>query len=308
MTRQDASCHHAADAAGAGSGWADGVIRAAAGVTVVGLAGVAGAISYSHMRGLADRQLALERSQRLAHMTGVNWFFVSLTAHARLTGEGELRVWLSEAATRGWLNDASLFKLTGPDMPNPDGLGVWAAHGGEVRFLLEYDTGTEHLPQLSAKLPAYATLAQTMARLGGACPPLLFCFPTPHREQSARRALAAGESRSLRIATTAVDPETTSPAGCVWLPSTPAAPRRRSNCPPSKPCSPPSGPADHAGRRPRRSSPPGRRRTPAGAFRPPVRTPFRTPIRTPAKTGMPAAARYPQHTGASAPSSGLPDL
>jgi uncharacterized protein DUF2637 len=53
MTPQDTSGHHAADAAGARSRWADGVIRAAAGVTVVGLAGVAGAISYSHMRGLA---------------------------------------------------------------------------------------------------------------------------------------------------------------------------------------------------------------------------------------------------------------
>jgi hypothetical protein len=53
VTRQDTSCHHAVDAAGAGSGWADGVIRAAAGVTVVRLAGVAGAISYSHMRELA---------------------------------------------------------------------------------------------------------------------------------------------------------------------------------------------------------------------------------------------------------------
>lgn len=33
----------------------DGTIRAAAGVTVVGLAGVAGAINYSHMRELAER-------------------------------------------------------------------------------------------------------------------------------------------------------------------------------------------------------------------------------------------------------------
>jgi hypothetical protein len=31
----------------------------------------------------ADRQVALARSQRLAHLTGVNWFFVSLVAHAR---------------------------------------------------------------------------------------------------------------------------------------------------------------------------------------------------------------------------------
>jgi Protein of unknown function (DUF2637) len=53
MTRPDTAVHPAPDAAGARSRRADGVIRAAAGVTVVGLAGVAGAISYSHMRALA---------------------------------------------------------------------------------------------------------------------------------------------------------------------------------------------------------------------------------------------------------------
>ena len=34
----------------------------------------------------ADRQLTLQRSQRLAHMTGAAWFFVSLAAHARTGG------------------------------------------------------------------------------------------------------------------------------------------------------------------------------------------------------------------------------
>ncbi|HEY6311397.1 MAG TPA: hypothetical protein VIY52_11420 [Streptosporangiaceae bacterium] len=47
-----------------------------------------------HVR--ADRQLALERSPRLSHMTGRNWFFVTLARHAREHG-GELREWLNEA-------------------------------------------------------------------------------------------------------------------------------------------------------------------------------------------------------------------
>src|SRR5580704_17377029 len=47
----------------------------------------------------ADRQIALERSQRLAHMTGVNWFFAALARHARedIEGATELRMWLNEA-------------------------------------------------------------------------------------------------------------------------------------------------------------------------------------------------------------------
>src|SRR6266702_2982796 len=45
-----------------------------------------------------DRQLGLERSPRLAHMTGRNWFFVSLAKHARQHG-GELAEWLNEADT-----------------------------------------------------------------------------------------------------------------------------------------------------------------------------------------------------------------
>ena len=43
--------------------------------------------------------------------------------------------------------------------------------------------------------------------------PILFCFPTPRREQSARKALAATrESRDLQIATAALDPAVTCPA------------------------------------------------------------------------------------------------
>jgi hypothetical protein len=46
-------------------------------------------------------------------------------------------------------------------------------------------------------------------------------FPTPRREQTARRALAAsGHARALQVATAAFDPEHTSPAGPVWLPLT----------------------------------------------------------------------------------------
>ncbi|HUY48285.1 MAG TPA: replication-relaxation family protein [Streptosporangiaceae bacterium] len=89
----------------------------------------------------ADRQLALERSQRLGHMTGRNWFFVALAVHAR-AGGGELREWLNEtqAASR---YQGRVFVAPGDwdRLPSPDGLGTWAEPGREVTFWLEYDTG-----------------------------------------------------------------------------------------------------------------------------------------------------------------------
>jgi hypothetical protein len=48
---------------------------------------------------------------------------------------------------------------------------------------------------------------------------LLFCFLAPRREQTARRALAAStDSLSLSIATAAIDPHMTCPAGRGWMP------------------------------------------------------------------------------------------
>jgi Replication-relaxation len=164
----------------------------------------------------ADRQLALERSQRLAHMVGVNWFFTALTAPAR-RGGGELRQWQGERSTAEYLHDQPRMAARVLEVsPHPDGLGIWAEAGADIVFLLEYDTGSEHLPQLAAKLDRYAHLATD--RLAFQVP-ILFCFPTPRREQNARRALASHPGASvLQIATAAFDPRVTCPAGPVWLP------------------------------------------------------------------------------------------
>jgi hypothetical protein len=87
-----------------------------------------------------------------------------------------------------------------------------------VSFLLEYDTGTEHLPVLAGKLVGYQVLAANLAWHEQICPVLLFCFGSLRREQAARRALAATrEAADLRIATAAIDPRVASPAGPVWL-------------------------------------------------------------------------------------------
>jgi hypothetical protein len=169
----------------------------------------------------ADRQLALERSQRLTHITGTNWFFASLIRHARQARDGELAAtWLADTAIHDWMWQRS--SLSDREHPSPDGVGGWTENGHETEFMLEYDTGTEHLPQLTAKLPGYTTLAHKTADAGNLCPLLLFCFPAPRREQAARRAFSATtDAAALRIATTATNPEETSPAGPVWLPLSP---------------------------------------------------------------------------------------
>jgi hypothetical protein len=71
---------------------------------------------------------------------------------------------------RPWLITHTPQTYHGCDFPQPDGLGVWAEAGRETVFVLEYDTGSEHLPKLTAKLPGYARLAETMARLGHTFP------------------------------------------------------------------------------------------------------------------------------------------
>jgi hypothetical protein len=165
-----------------------------------------------------DRQLGLERSPRLGHMTGRNWFFAALARHAR-EHSGELAEWLNEADTAARAEPAAVWVDDRLRLPHPDGAGTWAEDGQRVSFLLEYDTGTEHLPVLAAKLDGYAVLAAGLAWHGEPCPVLLFCFGSPRREQTARRALAAtSEAAGLRIATAAIDPRLTSPAGLVWLP------------------------------------------------------------------------------------------
>jgi hypothetical protein len=166
----------------------------------------------------ADRQLALERSQRLGHMTGASWFFAALARHARKHGGGELRDWLSEQEliTRLYLHRTARDDGT---TPHPDGLGIWAEGDRDIVFLLEYDTGSEHLPRLAGKLPGYADQARLDPGLTLRAP-ILFCFPTYRREQSARKALAVtAASHDLQIATAALNPHVTCPAcGPAWMP------------------------------------------------------------------------------------------
>lgn len=151
-------------------------------------------------------------------MTGRNWFFTALARHARQHG-GQLAEWLNEADTAARYQHAAVRVDDGSRLPHPDGAGNWAEDGQAASFLLEYDTGTEHLTVFAAKLDGYHVLAAGLAWDEQVCPVLLFCFGSSRREQAARRAMTATrDAAALRIATTALDLHTTSPAGLVWLP------------------------------------------------------------------------------------------
>jgi hypothetical protein len=162
-----------------------------------------------------DRQLALERSQRLGHMIGASWFFVALARHARQHGGGELLRWDSEWEAAELLYRPPSFNPR--QGPRPDSFGIWAEDTRDIAFLLEYDTGSEHLPQLAEKLNGYAGNARRSITF---TMPILFCFPAPRRERTARNALAAtAASHDLQVATAALDPRVTCPAcETAWTP------------------------------------------------------------------------------------------
>jgi hypothetical protein len=163
-----------------------------------------------------DRALAIAFSPRLTHTTGVNSFFAALAAAAR-RGDGQLACWWSErrcAAAWG-------------DLARPDGYGLWRDPGGRgTDFFLEYDTGSEDLPRLAAKLTGYRELA---GRTGIATPVLFWLASGPRREQQFRGLLAAaGPVPGVPVATaTPASAQAGGPAGQAWLPAAQPGPRLR---------------------------------------------------------------------------------
>jgi hypothetical protein len=178
-----------------------------------------------------DRSMAIALSPRLAHDTGANGIFTALAAAARASrGQAELECWWGErrcAAAWG-------------DHARPDGYGRWSEQpGGQpaavTDFFLEYDTGTEPLTRLIAKLAGYAALA---ARTG-ITTPVLFWLPSPRREAALHARLAGPPPPGIRdaacaaqipgvpVATAAPGTSPHGPAGAAWLPAGRHVPRRR---------------------------------------------------------------------------------
>jgi Replication-relaxation len=154
-----------------------------------------------------DRTLAIAHSQRLAHQIGVNGFFTALATRARRHPDTELLAWLSErACAERWGH-----------VVRPDGYGHWRDPTGEVDFFLEYDTGTEPLERLLAKVDAYTELA-TATDIDT---PVLFWLPGPGRETALHQTL----SRPHITLATAAARGGGHPAGAVWLPAGTSSPR-----------------------------------------------------------------------------------
>ncbi|HVE46692.1 MAG TPA: replication-relaxation family protein [Acidimicrobiales bacterium] len=147
-----------------------------------------------------DRTVALGHTQRLAHLVGLNGFYASLAGHARRHPSARLVSWMTEAECARW-SEAIV---------HPDGFGEGEEDGAGVEFFLEYDRGTETLARLVDKLADYERFESER----GASAWVVFCFSSPRREGTARRALAGA---TVPIATAALS-RPLGAAEAVWLP------------------------------------------------------------------------------------------
>jgi hypothetical protein len=187
-----------------------------------------------HHRGsrLPPRPLHGNRAvPRLTHNTGANGIFTTLAAAARASG--------GQAALECWWSERRCAAAWG-ECARPDGHGRWreqtpAQPPGITDFFLEYDTGTEALSRLIAKLAGYAALA---ARTG-ITTPVLFSLPSARREAAlharlagppphgTRNAATAAQIPGVPVATAAPGTSPDGPSGAAWLPAASPGPRRR---------------------------------------------------------------------------------
>lgn len=151
------------------------------------------------------RLARLATSPRLGHLLGINEFFTCLAATARTRPGSALGAWWSERRCAERYGQ----------LVRPDGYGRWSKDGRGVEFFFEYDTGSEPLTRVTAKLPGYADLAAA----GGPTIPVLIWLPSPRREANLRAALAT-QPAPVAVATANTELARAvgqGPAGAVWL-------------------------------------------------------------------------------------------
>jgi hypothetical protein len=198
-----------------------------------------------------DRSMAIALSPRLTHNVGANGIFTALAAAARASG--------GRQALECWWGERRCAAAWG-DHARPDGYGRWSEQApgqppATVDFFLEYDTGTEPLSRVTAKLAGYAALA---ARTG-ITTPVLFWLLSPRREAALHARLAGPPPPGIRdaasatqipgvpVATAAPGASPQGPAGAAWLPAGIPGPRLRlAQLAPPGIAPADSGPADEA--------------------------------------------------------------
>lgn len=154
-----------------------------------------------------ERRARIMRSPRLAHLLGVNQFFIDLLAHTRTHPDTRLSRWWSEQHTTTVFTSAT-------SQIRPDGHGIWRVANTQVGFFLEYDTGSEDLPRVVRKLAQHEKLAAD----GGPRYPVLLWVPDRRREANLLRVLT-GVAVAMPVATAV---HCGDPAGPVWaLPGDP---------------------------------------------------------------------------------------
>jgi hypothetical protein len=163
---------------------------------------------------LRRRALRVAASPRLEHLLGINGWFCTLVAHARTHPGTVLLEWWSQRRCAEHYGE----------LVRPDGYGAWLEDGRKVEFFVEYDTGSESLSRLAAKLAGYAELVTA----GGPNHPVLIWLRSATREAHLHQHLARHAPACL-VATASTELAATldiNPAGPVWL--VPGSDRRRS--------------------------------------------------------------------------------
>lgn len=153
----------------------------------------------------------------LGHDLGVNDLLTHLAARARHSPGTGLTQWISEhSAARRW-----------GDIIRPDAYAHWqdtTRTRGEhhLPFFLEYDTGSQALTRVEAKLAGYAAFTTAT----GTNPALLIHTRTASRDLALRRRLfASARELGLAVATSSADFTTNTPWDAWWTPLEPAARR-----------------------------------------------------------------------------------
>ena len=169
-------------------------------ITPLGGNAVEGLIDAAHAATFRkDAAEAIAVRPDLGHLIGVNDVFTRLAEHARRHQDAELELWWSERACTRTLGTYI----------RPEGFGRWREAGRSIDFFLEFDTGTEPLSTVVAKLDGYAALTEATVRTA----PVLFWLHSARRESELHRRLDADR---VPVATAYGSPATTDPAGTVW--------------------------------------------------------------------------------------------